>query len=455
MRRGVSVGVSRRGPYSRPVGDSVEIDMVEPKWSRRSTVVASPYYYDVQYHRSNTDGTPDIDQSYTLANTTSFLGTDSFVGVTNPFWKDQIRNGSNATTFAQGTRFTYENQWLSWRGTVVNSRPPPTGYSVVESISGYPPLETPPPGSVPSDVVTEVNNRAISKFLEKAEAARSSIEAGQDFGELRESLDAIVNPLGSLRRHVLSYFPKVKKLKGLRGPGLRKALADTYLEWTFGWKPLAQDIHDAHAASVLNDHPLVVPVSASASKEFASSTRLWNISMNPSTGVVKGSIRNTSRYSIRYKGAIRTGADAQGRIGRDQSLQLDLPHFIPTLWDLLPTSFITDYFSTVGDRIRAACFQTSNLTWVARTERIISLDEYTSSGAGNDFGVDWITGSGGLSACSPWVSSTQFVRSPVNPYSLVPSLQFRLPITSIKPWENLGAILASNVKDLRSIFHGR
>jgi len=400
------------------------------------------------YHREDpTNGNVDQDQSNLNGSTTMIIGTNSFSGVTNPGWKDQIRSGANATTPATGVAYTFEQQWFSSTGSGSSTLPPPNFYSVREDISGFHYLDTIQPVNPSAEQYAEVQNRAIRKFLEKAESVRSSVEAGQDLGEYKETIHGLVSPLSSLRDHVLSFFPSVKKHKGLKGRSLRKALADSYLEWTFGWKPLVSDIADAYVGLTNNSHPLIAPIEASASLDYSGKVDFWNITYPGVFAIARGSVRRTSRQQIRYKGAIRTGADRNGIIARGQLLQGDLPHFIPTLWDLLPYSFIVDYFTNVGDIIRAACFVTSNITWVAKTDRQIDRNQY-AYGLDPQFFPSWFNANvPSVQPYSPWIQRVRFSRNPINPNSLMPTLQFHLP-TSAKPWENIGAILASRAKSI-------
>jgi hypothetical protein len=53
----------------------------------------------------------------------------------------------------------------------------------------------------------------------------------------------------------------------------------------------------------------------------------------------------------------------------------DLRSFVPTVWELVPYSFIVDYFSNVGDCLMALGVDTSGVTGLWRTEITESTHE--------------------------------------------------------------------------------
>jgi hypothetical protein len=69
---------------------------------------------------------------------------------------------------------------------------------------------------------------------------------------------------------------------------------------------------------------------------------------------------------IRYRGAVKaqaatTASDRLARFGFTPS------EFIPTAWEILPWSFLVDYFLNIGDLLSASVTDTSNVAWVNRS----------------------------------------------------------------------------------------
>jgi len=381
------------------------------------------------------------------------LYLNTFIGVQDPFWRDKVKKGQSATTNCSGTRLSYSLGFYSLRGASKSTLPNNHTSTFVEQWGYNHVSSTPPTIDVPSaSVITDVTNRAIRKLVDRIDAARSSVESGQDFGEYHQSLRSFLRPVDSLKQYVLSYFPLVKKrTRGMRGHNIAKVVADTYLEWHFGWKPLAEDVADAYSGLTGNTHLDVVPVYASARMPFSStvSAPASLATLGPVTA--KYRTRMISEYSVRFKGAVRTGCSVSGLLPTEAVLQLDLPHFLPTVWDLVPYSFIADYFVNIGDIIKCWSCGTRNLAWVQRTTRTITrrvIDTYGEVQLPLSPNTV-LTDTPGFGSHDE-VIRTDFARLRIDdPGTIRPSLEFHLP-TSPWPYINLGALLLSGGLPLQS-----
>ena len=261
--------------------------------------------------------------------------TDSFTGVRNPRWKEQIRLGQGATTHANGVRYRVISRepFQSFQRQVRNSIPfPPSGnpYIFEDTTFGEPDYAFEANNSVTAAVQASVDNRAIRKFLNACESARSSVELGQDIGEIKQTIEGILHPMKSMQNLVKTHLKDFKKnLRGkrLKRKILHKAVADSYLEFTFGWKPLANDIADG-IAGLISRHtrPSSVPVRGSAMEPFRFSEG-GNRSLPQifGTALYYRSL-STGIYYNTLTGAIRTGP-VDGDISSAQVLQLDAQHF--------------------------------------------------------------------------------------------------------------------------------
>jgi hypothetical protein len=383
-----------------------------------------------------------------------FQAVSGSSGVMNPLWRAQIRALQNATTSFSGVRFSDDPSSyasIDWDVdyTISGTRVRRTGqtYGYLSDLS--PPFQW----STPGDVVTQVNNRCIRDFVSKYNDIRSTVEAGQDFGELKETLHAIRHPLDSLRRSIDHYFAALTKGKHKyrgRRNSLKQVLADTYLEFHFGWAPLVADIAKAIVDAGRFRYP-VYPISASASENWQGS--IQNLPIG-SLGFFPNSCtqtkRLTFRYSVRIKGVVRTGSDKNGLISRAQSLQLTPDRWLPTAWDLLPYSWMADYFTNIGDIINAVSTDFSNLAWGCKT---IRDDVYA------DFGPLVVTqfpiptgASVGSNRCSVNGGnansfSQKVSRVPVGALDLVPKFAFSIP-TGEYPYLNMAAILTQKAEQL-------
>lgn len=391
----------------------------------------------------------------------------SATGSYNPRWKDEIRSGSNATTSFTGIEYDAKTEFMSLIQDIAafNPNSVPKDWSRYREISGhfYPNSIVSPP-SPPSSVVTSVTNRCISRFIASCDSARSSFEAGQDFGEYKETLHSIKSPFESLRAKTLHYLNTLARSKSrLRGkvPSLIKVLSDSYLEWHFGVAPLISDIAQAAVDAGRFRYP-VYPVHGSASERYsyiANSASSQAITL-PSMSISINAHYDTQSYgvySLRYKGAIRSGADDQSRISVIQAYQLYPRNWLPTAWDLLPYSWLADYFVNVGDLIRGLSFVTADLTWGCRTERIEQTQAWQLRG------IDSLSPP---VASPPWQvlhNKTEFYggnghfsaktvnRRVLDGSDYIPRLEFKFP-TSKYAAANIGAILVQRFKSLVPFF---
>jgi len=384
------------------------------------------------------------------AKTLIFSQSNGFVGSTNPFWKSQVLNVQSATTTASGQFRTYKQAFLSSELSYsdrLNKR------ELFVEWYGHVPL---PLGSVsaPSAFTkTQADNRAKARFLQSLDDVLSSVELGQDLGEYKETVHGCTKPLHSLRNHVLSYFDSVTKLKRSfkqGNPGLLKAVADTYLEWTFGWKPLASDVADAFVGlQNRSRHFNTQPIQAKG-KEFYGGGSITNI--HSADGLSLSDLRSNTKtqlsYTVRYKGMVKQVLTS-GSLPISQVLQIDLPHFIPTAWDLIPYSFIVDYFTNAGDVIRSYSARTNLVAWCVRTIREVHDHEiytYTTNQAQKIATLVCLSRKD--DAVNSKVSDITWSRSAIDPtVSLRPALAFQLP-NSDKPWLNIAALLLGRTKAL-------
>jgi hypothetical protein len=404
-------------------------------------------------------GVDDFDATINHRRFTPFGIQSNFLGVTNPYWRNQVRHGESATTPASGVLYSDSTEYLTFGGhqEYNNAR---DNWSVDVSTGGYDRLNNGGNASlvVSPSISDDVTARAISDLLNDAKSKMSAFEAGQDLGELRETIHSCLHPMQSIRDHVLGYFDVLqKKRRGRRKVSLPKALSDTYLEFRFGWNPLASDVADAIAKIPFN-RPSVQAIHGKAHRVVDSNSSDSLPLPMDGEGTIRTSYnwKSTSKFSVKYMGAIWTRADhGAGRIPLAQSLQVLPRDWLPTAWDLIPYSWIADYFTNIGDIINAACFPSSLMAWCACT----SVTQYVSQRtvAEQAFGFTeppFVTDYKTKYFCyggNRRVSEKRFTRSPINPLDLMPPLRIRIPVSS-RPWENMGALMLSRSRSLTPFF---
>jgi hypothetical protein len=286
-----------------------------------------------------------------------------------------------------------------------------------------------------------VANVALSKFYSECRRSTRTLMGGVVIGEIRETVRQIEHPASAIRNLLRSYLGDVKRrTRGLKGyRSVSKAVAGSWLELQFGWKPLLSDLdHAAQALAELSGRPKYQRVSGSAKSDAI-------ISVTTSVGTLNGSQvqvnrRTTETTSSRYYGEVRV--DNSGGISQAvQSFGLGVSDFLPTVYELIPYSFVVDYFSNLGTVIDAMTFLNSNISWVSNTKRISRFRDIGGSCLpGSSSGATIITQSG--SPGTIHMEETSINRTAIDPSQLgMPHLTFQIPGVG-KKWLNLAALVA-------------
>lgn len=317
-------------------------------------------------------------------------------------WKQKIANHENATSALQGVYDSVEvvgriNDSLIYYWDPVHGW---GGDRQEQTVKGDTSLYEMSP-TIASDVSLDnlVDGKASNKYLSAARELVTRMDGGTFLGELKQTLRMLRHPAQALSRSIDSYYDALSKrkreeMRRRRRKGIPElpkdspkwdwynAIPELWLEHAFGWKPLMMDIEDAfEALSSLSEREEVVHLSRSAQGQKLKSQSL-------SSGLYPGSTRLRRKTSnrvklqttVRYRGdvvsqAATTFADKAARWGFTPS------QFLPTAWELLPWSFLVDYFATIGDYLDATFVDTATLKWTCRTirrklvtERLVSPD---------------------------------------------------------------------------------
>lgn len=222
------------------------------------------------------------------------------------------------------------------------------------------------------------NSLAISSLYRKLQNAHHQFQGGVFVGEFRKTAKMILGSTRKLASGISGFLSRVgKPKKGKPGPPSGGSLQNSYLEAVFGWLPLINDCKDGAIAIARILDKGVEPI------RFRAMGRTENqIFQAPGTIPGSGStfhtleVRSMETRSI-YYGAFRGGASEEARI-RTQAERVislsgfDLRSFIPTVWELIPYSFLVDYFLNVGEFLEAMNTDTSQVAWLSHVSKLVS-----------------------------------------------------------------------------------
>jgi hypothetical protein len=248
--------------------------------------------------------------------------------------------------------------WYSFQGHRTTQAPPfnlVTPYTRMRAtyVEGpFPPIETYGSSGINVETVAYAYgdstarsiaaNTAYDRFKSKTYA---NAALGVDFAESRQSLSMIRESASTIwrftkavRKFDLVGAARVLKLSAVpRGASKRKAWSSNWLAYHFGWEPLVRDIHDALDVLTRPEVPLV-RVSGSGSFPYVQEIHTSSPSVETHKTVV-------CSYALRQGGTVKaiTGATYHTLD------QWGLLNPAVVAWELVPFSFVVDWFANVGN----------------------------------------------------------------------------------------------------------
>lgn len=225
---------------------------------------------------------------------------------------------------------------------------------------------------------------ALAKLYERIRAVRSQMNGLQFLGELRESIHMIRHPANALIKGMTQYhdalksraFRSIKSVPRSRRANIIKDVASgLWLEYSYGWKPLLKDVKDiAETVGRTITERQQTRSRCSATKESTA-----NIAQNYSSSATgyNGYIPISSvnhihstvgvKWDVGLTSAVVAPSNSLARVAEISGFTLE--NFVPTVWELLPYSFVLEYFSNIGDIISASCMSTAGISWRSKSVR--------------------------------------------------------------------------------------
>lgn len=388
------------------------------------------------------------------SNTTKWTNTVDH-GPNVPGWREALIEGRDATTTLTGSKVVARYT----PGRAVASRPktgPATTFYSTEWIGGMG-VNTQLPSGEPTDIdFSKANNLALGKLARRITEMNTAFQGGVFLGELKQNLQAIRNPAKGLRDLADNWGATARRIRGsrvwplaFRKKKVAEALADSWLEVQFGWRPLLNDIADASSALHRYKVGQVARTRRITVKGETEGTSLPFVGSS-AANLLTVFYENLSsdHTTVVYRGAMRVEARNPQTMDPDL-LGFNLGNWIPTAWELVPYSFLIDYFTNVGDVINGWSTLATRLAWCNRTvirEKRVRSTTWTS-----------------LAACKesfPTLTSVSIVpsKSIISKISVlrashdgtyVPGLVFEVPSLGSLKWLNIAALIAGRASDRR------
>nr|UJQ84920.1 MAG: hypothetical protein 1 [Leviviridae sp.] len=393
----------------------------------------------------------------------------SRTGTDNPKFKELIQQGLSATNYL----YAY-NQKVAWKLGRVNF----TRFNTDDgkTYKGYSESMLTPtviaPG-IPGALLNDAKNAAAIGIRQRIGKETTTISGGVILGELRETIHMIRHPAESINRLLTKFVrdrelnlkraqklrvrnAKLKSRKRMPIPGytvkngnLRETsdtIAKSWLELVFGLDPFMSDIASIlEAALPVYSEPKIKRLQFTAQAD--SSTSEASVTMPSGSSIEVPTFTEVTdevscRYVVGYKVEIQ-GVQSGWRKVIEQS-GFNLREIIPTIWELLPWSFLIDYVSNIGDVIAANAVSLSNVAWSylvtrRKSKRVISALCSKAKVASWDFRAKFVNGNDYLSSSSIVEVKREAASIPFG------ELRFSLPDRK-RQYQNMAALLWLQLK---------
>lgn len=378
-------------------------------------------------------------------------------------WRDNLRRGLSATTSMDGSHVTF--RYSPGGGTVRYNQSGGTGMIVG---TGNMNIDCSIPSGSPSDVdIAKSDSDALGKFNSRVRERLTSFQGGVFLGELGQTIQTIRNPARGLRRladGALSDLRRIRRV-GLRGVNggndlqrlkrVTENLADAWLELQFGWKPLLHDVDDGcKALAQYNTGQSLHTARCTASSEVEANAAVDSVAWSKSQFKWRTTTVTKDRSLVIYRGAVRAEA-MDPKLQPARLAGFDPSSFLPTVWELIPYSFLIDYFTNVGEIVEGWSQIGLKLAWCNRTVR---QTRYKASNSMSDLAYcrqvnPFVTYQSMTFAPSDCViEKTQVTRAEFTGFR-IPALSFSLPGSGSLRWLNIAALIAGR-RDDRNWFYG-
>jgi hypothetical protein len=312
------------------------------------------------------DGTvlSDYEQPVSSFTLESYVGKEKDL----PSWRSLISSGQCATTLLDGQLKKIVSS-PSIINATKNYDPPQPYYPQKLTVRGD--ILFLGVGVVGSPPYDEAINRSASNFYSRLQSVETKFKGLVFSGELRESLQLIRHPARSLRNAVSAYLTDLKKGSRYKRSARLSFVRDTWLEWSFGVQPLISDIDSGIQA--FYGSSLVRPIFQMVRGQGEAEDLVSRIPQFEalSFGTLKWIREERLHVKAKHYGVYRSvgnGVDNLHRAGFSPS------EFVPTLWELIPYSFLVDYFTNIGKVLESWSYRKNELGWCSQgtaTEEIV------------------------------------------------------------------------------------
>lgn len=312
---------------------------------------------------------------------------------------------------------------------------------------------------------------ALSRLYNKIRSESYGTNGLLILGELKETLQMIRRPGAALRDSVSTLLNTIRTTRAgvqrtlkprrsetqiatelRRRNAVKNAVAGTILEAQFGWRPWISDTKEIleEAINLMGGGP--IPRGKLTGRcDLRGGNHMQVDTFD--TPVINQLLRHNVKRHIRSTAQVRWTCGMNSNLSGPlveanylySRLGFSWQNVVPTIYNLLPWTFLIDYFVNVGDILEAVCTDVHKVTYCYKTTRTVSTVELCESiyainiGSGQgSYTTRSLTGSTQSRREIEYVTVT---REKVGALPL-PSLSFSIPGETEPKWLNIAALLA-------------
>lgn len=346
------------------------------------TTQKAKYYFISQYRDETSTKPATYPPSHSETLTPFWLKwSDGLEGRTNPGWRHTVALGQSAgspmTASRKTVRATPGRAFVRYKyKAVLNS----AINTVEKEVTGYflsSAYTFPSAATIGNNVAY---NKALSDFFPAAKDAMRQMSLGVSIGEYGETIRMLRGGVKGISKGLRDYFDRITKYnrslnkRHARGTPFAKRVSawnanarEQYLQTTYGIAPFIRDVRSAgeSASRIWNElEQKQYRVTSIGTETLPSGNGQNNTSYF-------GTIQMAWRWQdfdicmCKIHGAVKTYS-TQGM--RNLAVLGFLPEdFIPTMYDLIPGSFLLDYSTNIGDIVEAYSFPRHRFAWLMLT----------------------------------------------------------------------------------------
>jgi hypothetical protein len=304
--------------------------------------------------------------------------------------------------------------------------------------------------NLPSNSINATaDQRARQKFLSHYINAKNTWRGANFVAEAHETYQMVRHPVEALFGATISFAKSVlsrKRRQIVRDykdiVKIRKIVADAWLTWAFGIKPLIADCDDA--AKAFNQFKERVGGTGVAMQRVKGHGRETTVSQtlgsginfvvgDPGTGMSALTVNKTD-FDVRYVAGLRARLEDLSTLTTHAGF--DPYDALPAVWEAIPWSFFVDYFSNVQEKLDSLRLWSADFSYCYRSVRNAGTRNMlrphpTAMATATDQRYCY---GGGFYTLATWVNRVSLSSIPA------PNFEMRIPGMDSTKWLNIAAL---------------